>query len=223
MARSANSVAASYWNSVCGVCARPGSGTDRGGTVSVASPKMPCSWRLVARTRSKGQARSSVSVSSAHASTRCSQLSSTSSRCLSAKCSDSVVTAHRADWSRRPSRSATVCASSAGSLSSASSTRYTPSGNARLESAAIRSAKRVLPTPPTQVSVTKRDTLSNRLPSPISCRRPTNVVTATGRLLAGARDVAETMTGQRYADRALWRASASLVTTGWGLDSSSHP
>ena len=73
------------------------------GTREISSrPAMPSGSRLVARIRSCGQARSRASASVAHASTRCSQLSSTSSSCRRA--------ADRAAWlSSRPARPPRAC------------------------------------------------------------------------------------------------------------------
>ena len=65
---------------------------------------MPSGSRLVARTRSPGQARSSASTSRAQASTRCSQLSSTSSSARAWRCSASVSSGARPGASRTPER-----------------------------------------------------------------------------------------------------------------------
>ena len=54
-------------------------GRSSGRTGQITSPGMPSGSRLVASTRSPGAARSSAPASCAHASSRCSQLSSTSS------------------------------------------------------------------------------------------------------------------------------------------------
>ena len=58
-----------------------GSGTGSGATSNVASPSTISGTRLVASTCSRGHADDSSPTSSAHAATRCSQLSSTTSRC----------------------------------------------------------------------------------------------------------------------------------------------
>ena len=67
-----------------------------GGTSHAVSLATPSASRLVARTVSRGQARSSASTISAHASTRCSQLSSTMQRALVADRVD-----QRLEWRRR--------------------------------------------------------------------------------------------------------------------------
>ena len=76
---------------------------------------------------------------------------------------------------------ATVCGSSCGSWRAASSTNHTPSGNVRRTSAAIRSASRVFPTPPTPVRVSIRLLASSRRVSASSRRRPTKLVSSAGR------------------------------------------
>ena len=71
---------------------RPGRGRPGRARARSTSPATPSGSRLVARTRSPGQARSSASARRAQASTRCSQLSSTSSsRSPAAGASTSVV------------------------------------------------------------------------------------------------------------------------------------
>ena len=73
------------------VAGRPGSGRERDGTVQLTSPVMPRASRLVARTRRSGHERRRSSTSRATASTRCSQLSSTSNICLDRKDVDQRV------------------------------------------------------------------------------------------------------------------------------------
>ena len=80
-ARSANSRTAGNTPSPAAVSGWPSSGTGSGGTGSTISPSIISASRLVASTRSPAAARSSRSASLATASTRCSQLSSTSSSC----------------------------------------------------------------------------------------------------------------------------------------------
>ena len=58
----------------------PSGGTASGGSGKTASPGTPSGSRLVASTRSPGQAPSRFAVSAAQAPGRCSQLSSTSSK-----------------------------------------------------------------------------------------------------------------------------------------------
>ena len=117
----------------------------------------------------------------ATASTRCSQLSSTSSSCRPARYSASAAAGAYPARSCRPSAPATAWATSASSRSWSSRTSHTPSRNARRSPAAARSASRVLPTPPTPVSVTSRDPASSRLTSASSPRRPTKLVSSAGR------------------------------------------
>src|ERR1700694_389345 len=63
-------------------------------------------------------------------------------------------------------------------------TKETPSAQLSSTSAATCSAKRVLPTPPTPVSVSRRTSgrFSKALATSSSCSRPINVVTCMGKL-----------------------------------------
>ena len=71
------------------------SGTDSGPTRTTASPVTPSGCLLVARIRSPGASRRSASASTADASSRCSQLSRTSSSCFEATYSISRTPANR--------------------------------------------------------------------------------------------------------------------------------
>ena len=77
-------------------CAASGSGRAREGTRQAVSPAMPRASRLVARTRTWGHARSTPSTRRAQASSRCSQLSSTSSGPPGARCARGAGAAPRA-------------------------------------------------------------------------------------------------------------------------------
>ena len=87
-----------------------------------------------------GQARSRASARRAQASSRCSQLSSTSSRCLGRRASARVASNGRPGSSRTPRAPATAWGTSAGSGSAARSTSHTPSAYAGRTSAATWSA-----------------------------------------------------------------------------------
>ena len=108
---------------------RPGVATGR-----TCSPVTPSSSRPVASIRTPRAARDSRSASSAQASTRCSQLSSTSSSVLSRRWSASRsagagdAVPFGSGSSRSPRLDATASASRAGSRSGASSSSHTPSG-----------------------------------------------------------------------------------------------
>jgi hypothetical protein len=194
-ARWANKLTAGNRISSAAVSCRPGSGAASGATGTTVSASMFSDSRLVATTRSPPAARSSMSVSLATASTRCSQLSSTSSSCRSATWSASAVSGAACAWRPRPP--ATASATSISSRSWSSWTSHTPSRNARREPAATRNASLVLPTPPTPVSVTRRHPDSSRLTSATSSRRPTKLVSSAG-ILPAARPPAA-ITIQRYA------------------------
>ena len=129
-----------------------------------------------------GQARSSVWARRAHASTRCSQLSSTSSVRFARSTSTSWGTGGRAG-SRHAQRRRPPPGTRAGSVSGASSTSHTPSGWASTASAAACRARRVLPVPPGPVSVSRRCVESRRATSASSRSRPTKLVSCTGQVV----------------------------------------
>ena len=82
----------------------------------------------------------------------------------------------------RPASSHTA----SGSVTGASSHNHAPSGNSATSSAATWSARRVLPTPPTPVSVTSGDHARTPTTFAISVSRPTNVVAWRGRFPGSA-------------------------------------
>ena len=91
------------------------------------------------------------------ASSTCSRLSRTRSRCLARRAETSVSASGRSPASRTPRLWAIAEATSAGSGTAASGTKTAPSVNRlRSASAATASASRVLPTPPGPVSVSRR-------------------------------------------------------------------
>ncbi len=180
VARSPNSVNAGYRSQP--PAGRGSRGTGSAATGQRCSHPSPSRSRLVVSSRSPGAARSRRSARSAHASTRCSQLSRITSDWRSRRCSASTVAWLRPVSSCTPRDSSIVCAMSAGSCRPASSTSHTPSSNARCSPAAVTTAKRVLPTPPTPVSVTSLALPSRRLTSATSCLRPTKLVVSAGRL-----------------------------------------
>jgi hypothetical protein len=180
-ARSTNSRTASLRLASASDCAC-GGGRSSGGTGSTCSPATDSGSRLVATTRTPGAARSTSSTTRAAASSRCSQLSSTSSSCLSRRYDRSNATGSVAVWSRRPSAASTALGTSAGSRTSASSTSQVPAGKPRPRSVAIRTASRVLPTPPGPTRLTRRPAVSFLLASASSRRRPRKLAASAGRL-----------------------------------------
>jgi hypothetical protein len=165
--------------------------------------------RLVARMMTPGQARSSQSASRAHDSTRCSQLSQSSSRRLDWSESASDWRSGRSASSRTPRTPATACVTRAGSASAASSVSHAPSGNPSSASAATWRARRVLPAPPVPVSVKSRVPPSRARASRISASRPTNDVSWAGRLCAKA-------SRERNGGKPSARPGARSAKTSWG-------
>ena len=86
----------------------------------------------------------------------------------------------------RPSAATITWASRSGSFVAASSHNHTPSANRGSNSAATCIARRVLPTPPTPVSVTSRDSSSAFATPATSSSRPTNDVNCTGKFPGNA-------------------------------------
>ena len=81
-------------------------------------------------------------------------------------------------WTAR----ATTCSSASPSNAAASSQSQTPSGTSRWRDTAISSASRVLPTPPTPVSVTSLASSSVSTIAARSASRPTKELSCVGRL-----------------------------------------
>ena len=177
-ARSANSRIAAYSP---GAAARSLSGSPSPGTGQVTSPETLSGSRLVARIPTFGQALNSPWESSAHAPSRCSQLSSTTSSRAAPTRFPNASISDPTSW-RRPSVTATDFATSAGSASAASSTSHTPSGWSSSAARATCSANLVLPEPPAPVSVTSLAAGNSFAISASSRSRPMNDVSSTGRL-----------------------------------------
>ena len=85
-----------------------------------------------------------------------------------------------------PSVDITTCSSESSSVAPASSQNHAPSGNRGSAWAATCNDSRVLPTPPTPVSVTSRAVCSDASMAASSASRPTNDVVGNGRLPANA-------------------------------------
>ena len=139
-------------------------GSESDGTRQTISPWMPIGSRLVARMRKSRQQRlNNNSSSSAHAATRCSQLSRIKSSSRDSRYSRSLSMNGRPGCSTTPNASATACGTSVGSASGASSTSHTPSANSLARRLATSSASRVLPAPPEPVSVSQTTRQHKRL------------------------------------------------------------
>ena len=167
-----------------GVALRSASGSASEGTRNTCSPPMPSASRLLASIFTCGQARKRASASCAQASSRCSQLSNRSSACRSFRCSASVCVIGLPGTSFTPSAVATVCGTSFGSASGASSASQPPSGNSPSTVRASCRTRRVLPTPPLPYSVSRRACDRRCNSSSSSLVRPTNDATCSGRLLS---------------------------------------
>ena len=146
--------------------------TASGGTSHAVSAAMRSGSRLVLSNRSPGELASSRWPSCAHASIRCSQLSSASSSRRGRSASASVSSSGRPGSSLTPMTAATREATSSGWRRSASSTNQAPSGNSSAVAARIRSASRVFPIPPGPHRVSARARRSIRPASAISRSRP---------------------------------------------------
>ena len=132
-----------------------------------------------------------ASTRSAAASRTCSQLSNTNSRTRpsSAAATDSLTLLP--GCSVMPSTAGTTSGTATGSATAANSKTQTPSGNSSTRRAATSSTRRVLPTPPTPISVTSRWVRSAACTSATSCPRPMKLLTA-GRKLPGLASSART-------------------------------
>ena len=160
------------------------SGTRRDGKRQITSPSEPRGCRLVARTWIVVLTARTPSTSWATPSTRCSQLSKMSRRCLSAKKARRRSSNDGAD-SLRDRTAPTAATTPAGSASAASSTNHTPSGNAGKMRSPTSMARRVFPQPFAPTIVTS---CRSPIRSPTSCSclsRPRNRVRRTGRLCLG--------------------------------------
>ncbi len=134
---------------------RLGLGSASGETGNSCSAVMRNPARLVASTLRSGHEAMRVAISGAAAAT-CSRLSSTKrmscSPRLTARCSQSG----RSPSSRTPRARAMAASTRAGSRTGERSTKATPVANSGANVSATRRARRVFPTPPGPVSVTKR-------------------------------------------------------------------
>ena len=148
----------------------------------MCSPGADSGSRLVATTRTPGAALAISLTRREAASSRCSQLSSTSNSSLLSRYPSRRDAGSVAAWSRRSRAAITVLATRPGSRTSASSTSHAPAGNALARSLAARMARRVLPTPPGPTRVTIRAVASLFRRSASSRLRPTKLVGSAGRL-----------------------------------------
>ena len=159
------------------------SGSPSEDTGQRTSPGTPSGSRLVARMVRVGQRSRSALENDAHSATKCSQLSRMSRARRDASQEDATC---RGEPRPGSSRFATTAAPT--SLSAASATHQTPSGQASRVAPATSTARRLLPAPPVPVRVTIRALRTSDLSERNSGSRPTKVVRWTGRLLGTAFD-----------------------------------
>ncbi len=157
-----------------------------GASGNIRSPATRSGQRPAASTWSPGARRSS-SATRAHASTRCSKPSITSSVRRSRRCSTRTARGVRLVWSASSMASIRACSSRTASRTADSSAIRTPSQYRFSRSAAARMTHRVLPTPATPTTVTSRASRSSSAPIPASSSaRPTKGFSSAGEA-AGSR------------------------------------
>jgi hypothetical protein len=152
----------------------------------MVSPSMSSGSRLVASRWTRGHRRSMASAIFAHASTRCSQLSSRISTSWGPSASSNVSSTGRPGGAAIPSASQMAVGTAPSSESAASSTSHTPSPDPSSSSAAACRLSLVLPAPPAPVSVTRRDDSTRARSCDSSRSRPMNVASCAGRLFGSA-------------------------------------
>ena len=189
-ARSPNNLTASYRTASVArsspavppaVPSAPPGATESDGTCQTVSAAIRSGSRLVTSTRSPGELASSRPHASAHASIRCSQLSSASTMRRGRSASASVSSSGRPASSLTPSTAATRETTRSGWRRSASSTNHVPSGCSAAAAVRIRSASRVFPMPPGPHRVSARACLSIPRSSAISRSRPMKRLGSSGR------------------------------------------
>ena len=120
---------------------------------------------------------------------RCSQLSTTNNSCFVRRNSARVSTRVWPARALTPNTAANAPTTPSGSRTAANSTNQAPSRNWGSTSPATWSARRVLPTPPTPVNVTTRDSASAFATRTSSRSRPMNELTCNGRFPGNASNV----------------------------------
>ena len=132
-------------------------GTPSDGTATIRSPASASPSRLVASTDTRAQRWLIVVTWRAIASSRCSQLSSTSNNRFAARYSSTDSSRLRPGKACTRNDAASVSHTASGSATGANSHSHAPLGKSATTSAATCNARRVLPTPPTPVRVTNDD------------------------------------------------------------------
>ena len=152
------------------------------------SPGTPRGSRLVATTRRPGSAPTRAWARAAASSMTCSQLSRTMRRERPVRCRAMSSAVDPEGWSspragpEAPRTAAAAGATAAGSVTPASSTNQAPPECWSRRRAAAATARRVLPTPPGPINVTKRlDSIASSTCSS-SVLRPRKLLSGSGRL-----------------------------------------
>ena len=156
----------------------------RGTTAKGVSPSTARSSRDVATTVTVADRPRILATADPAAARTCSQLSTTRRSRRPRNASATVSMSAAPLWGVMPSTVAMAAGTDAGSPIDASSTNHTPSTNSPASSAPTSSASRVLPTPPTPVSVTSRFERVRSATSATTCSRPTSELNCCGRLPA---------------------------------------
>ena len=179
-ARCAKRFAASLCVTASSAASASGMASER--TARICSPGSPMPSRLDARMRTPGQPRRIASASRHTSSSRCSQLSNTRSCDLARRNSTMLCSSVAPAIGTTPRVDATTWVRASASVAAASSQNQAPWVKRGSSSAATWRESRVLPTPPTPVSVTRRFASSAVATAASSASRPTNDVVWSGRL-----------------------------------------
>ncbi len=183
--RSTNSWTAPKRSAAAESIASASPGTASGPSRNSCSPgTFSGSW-LVTSNRTCGVRVNTACASRLDASSRCSQLSSTSSRCCG--CNATINSSRRALPPRNcsPSVCPTLPGRNSGSASGASSTSHAPSGYRSTSKCAAACARRLLPMPPAPTTVTSRFDSASRCSISRSSSRPHSGSGSAGRLVRG--------------------------------------
>ncbi len=156
----------------------------RGTTANGTSPSTASGSRDVATTVTAPARPRIMATADPAAARTCSQLSTTRRSRRPRNASATVSMSAAPLWGVMPSTVAMAAGTDAGSAIDASSTSHTPSTNSPATSAPTSSASRVLPTPPTPVSVTSRCERVRSATSATVCSRPMSELNCCGRFPA---------------------------------------
>ena len=151
------------------------------------------------------------SIRLAAASITCSQLSNTSSLERPSNAAATLSATLIPACCAIPSTAAAASGTAAGSPTAANSITHTPSGKSFAERAATSSARRVLPTPPTPVSVSKRCALSAAFSWSSSACRPMKLVVCGFRLPGVASTVFSAGKSVRTPEARTWKMSTGFA------------